>query len=350
MLFTVDLELTNRCNATCRFCPRAATPHQGLMRSEVFDQALTRIVELRDVVRDQFGARLVVSLCGMGEPLLHRDAAACVTRIRDAGLGCVMSSNGALLDERRGRDLVAAGLQAVFVNVGEQDDAYEQVYGLPFGRTCENVIHFARMSAGRCTVGVVLVQFDDDPHRTERLQSFWRARGIENFVSFDLANRGGALDVEGAPLRELPDLAPARAAFDRAGVEPRCSLPFEFPFIAYDGQYHLCASDWRRMAPLGSVFDRSLVAVTEEKLGHVRSRRPVCRTCSLDPTNRLAVELQRLPRGSGEQEAAALVDAAVLEHARTAPIITALIERSVAEPVVVRPTRTRIPVHIAKHG
>ena len=37
MPFSVDIELTNRCNAKCHFCPRDQTPHEGLMSPEVFD-------------------------------------------------------------------------------------------------------------------------------------------------------------------------------------------------------------------------------------------------------------------------------------------------------------------------
>ncbi len=42
MFLTIDIEITNRCNATCHFCPRDATPHQGIMSVETFDKALAR--------------------------------------------------------------------------------------------------------------------------------------------------------------------------------------------------------------------------------------------------------------------------------------------------------------------
>jgi MoaA/NifB/PqqE/SkfB family radical SAM enzyme len=297
MLFTIDLELTNRCNARCDFCPRDATPHQGLMRPEVFDRALTRIVELRDVVADTLGARVVVSLCGLGEPLIHRDAASCVARIRAAGLSCVMSTNGSLLDERRGGELLAAGLQGVFVNVGQLGDAYEDVYGLAFGTTRDNVVAFAARAGERCPVVIVLVDPDASPVPEAEVRGFWRSRGIDRFLPFELANRGGAL-FDAAAVLDEEDLARASAAFVERGVQPRCRVPFEYPFIAYDGQYHLCASDWRRMAPLGSVFERSLLEVTRQKLEHVQSREPVCRSCNLDPINRLALEL----RGAADRD------------------------------------------------
>ena len=47
MELSVDIELTNRCNAKCHFCPRDQTPHEGLMSPEVFDQSLLRAVEYR---------------------------------------------------------------------------------------------------------------------------------------------------------------------------------------------------------------------------------------------------------------------------------------------------------------
>ncbi len=69
MFLTIDIEITNRCNATCHFCPRDATPHQGIMDVDTFDRSLARAVEYRTVVNDVSGLELTVSLCGLGEPL-----------------------------------------------------------------------------------------------------------------------------------------------------------------------------------------------------------------------------------------------------------------------------------------
>ncbi len=64
---TIDIELTNRCNAKCYFCPRDQTPHQGLMSAEVFDQALVRAIEFREACKELHGRDDVrISLCGLG--------------------------------------------------------------------------------------------------------------------------------------------------------------------------------------------------------------------------------------------------------------------------------------------
>ena len=103
MSFSIDIEPTNRCNAKCHFCPRDQTPHQGLMSPEVFAQSLRRAAEYRDLALEKLGEDVGISLCGLGEPLLNRHTPEFVRQARDAGFEVAMSSNGALLNEDRGR-------------------------------------------------------------------------------------------------------------------------------------------------------------------------------------------------------------------------------------------------------
>jgi hypothetical protein len=72
-------------------------------------------------------------------------------------------------------------------------------------------------------------------------------------------------------------------------------------FVGYDGQHYLCCSDWKKEVPLGHVADASFVDVLLDKLEHTRSRQLVCKTCNLDPVNKL-VEAMRA-RDAGEADA-----------------------------------------------
>jgi hypothetical protein len=103
------------------------------MTPEVFDQSLARTIEFReavrgmddadvkvrfgDVVSDMVVNDVKVSLCGLGEPLLNKHTPTFVRQIREAGLSCIMSSNGALLDRARGEALLDAGLDALHAAV-----------------------------------------------------------------------------------------------------------------------------------------------------------------------------------------------------------------------------------------
>jgi MoaA/NifB/PqqE/SkfB family radical SAM enzyme len=299
--FNLDIEPTNRCNANCYFCPRDQTPHQGLMTTETFDQALTRAIEFRELARSKFDAEMKVNLCGLGEPLLNRQTPDFVRKIRTAGFECSVSSNGALLNEVRGRALLDAGLQGIEINVGEEGEDYERLYGLPFEKTCENVIRFNEMAAadgGNCQVRVVLVDHRRDSDHIAKMKRFWRERGIKHFMPLDIMNRAGALFVDEMQYTSFPEHAEAEARLRARGAEPVCAAPFILLFIGYDGQYYLCCSDWKKEVPLGSVFDTSFLAITHQKFEHVISRDPICRTCNWDPVNRLTEELRA--RAAGE--------------------------------------------------
>src|SRR6476619_4850754 len=105
MELSVDIELTNRCNAKCHFCPRDQTPHEGLMTPEVFDQSLHRAVEYRALAADVLDESVGISLCGLGEPLLNRHAPTFVRQVKEAGFDVSLSSNGSILSEEKGRAL-----------------------------------------------------------------------------------------------------------------------------------------------------------------------------------------------------------------------------------------------------
>jgi MoaA/NifB/PqqE/SkfB family radical SAM enzyme len=304
--FVVDMEVTNRCNAKCHFCPRDRTPHQGLMSLEVFEAGLQRGVEFRSTIAEPAGDQVRVSLCGLGEPLLNRHVVEYCRQARAEGFMVVMSSNGSLLDERRSAALLGAGLQQILINVGEEGDEYEEVYGLPFERTLENVVRFNEMAAGVCEVIVVLVDHRRDPEHVAHMRQFWKDRGIQQSYTYEIMNRGGSLFVDHMQYEHYPELAEARARLAATVGTPLCGAPFGYLFVGYDGQYYLCCSDWEKQTPLGSVFDKSFVDIARAKLDLVASRDHVCRTCNLDPTNRLTEELRAeaqgaAPPGSADQ-------------------------------------------------
>jgi MoaA/NifB/PqqE/SkfB family radical SAM enzyme len=301
--FGVDIEVTNRCNAKCHFCPRDLTPHQGLMSTEVFDQALLRAVEYRDLVAP-LGHTVSVSLCGLGEPLLNKRTPTFVSQVRATGMRCDLSSNGALLDERRGDALLEAGLNRIFLNVGDTQEAYEEVYQLPFAKTRDNVVRFLETARGRCEVYIVLVNHRRSTEHLEAMRRYWREFGAEHFVEFEIINRGGTLFVDDMQFESYPQMQQARQLLAHAGIEPFCPVPFGYLFVGYDGNYYLCCSDWQKEAPLASVFDESLAAIHDRKLMHVQTREPVCKRCNHDPINRLAHELRAIDDGEVEASAA----------------------------------------------
>lgn len=303
MYLTIDIEVTNRCNATCHFCPRDATPHQGIMDVETFDKSLARAVEYREVVKNVSGLPVTVSLCGLGEPLINRNLISYVQKVKAEGFKCSMSSNGALLTEEKANALLDAGLDEIYINVSDIDDEYERIYNLPFDTTCKNITRFAELAEGRCIPVIILVDHREDRDHIKAMESFWRERGLKNFHDYSVINRGGALFVEHMQFEQYTEMVQARNDLTQGGEQPLCGAPWGFLFIGYDGNYYLCCSDWRKQASLGSVFDHSFLQVTRQKLAMVVSREPVCKTCNHDPINMLTDELRAMNDGEVSPEA-----------------------------------------------
>ena len=227
------------------------------MTQAVFDQTMARVVELGKVNPRGFQQELKISLCGLGEPLLNPKTPGFVRQIRERGFECVMSSNAALLDERRGEALLDAGLQQININVGDRDEDYEQVYKLPFHKTRDNVLRFAEIARGRCEVHIVLVDFRRDREHIEKMvQLLARPRARKLRVLRHHEPRRRALRRPHA-VRGSTRSSPRRRGCSSQGGDALCGAPFVFLFVGYNGQYYLCCSDWKKEVPLGSVFDKS---------------------------------------------------------------------------------------------
>ena len=302
-----DIELTNRCNADCSFCPRDETPHQGLMDGRTFALALDRIVEHRrheiaTTGRSDHG----VSFCGMGDVLVHPRAAACVAAVRRRGLWCQLNTNGALLRPALAEELLAAGLCEIRLNVGAVGERYDELYGLPFERTERNVANLLSVADGRCRVIVVLAGAPDDADRLDAAEAHWRALGATMFHRPAFTNRGGALDGDQLAIGSPRARRVADELLGPIGERPRCATPFVFMFIGYDGRYYLCSSDWRRQAPCGDVASTSIREAAELRLAHLAVRTAPCSGCNFDPGNQVEVAWRTSGTEAARERAATL--------------------------------------------
>ncbi len=326
--------------------PRDQTPHQGLMSVDVFDQALLRTIEFQAIAREQFDKQVKVNLCGLGEPLLNKHTPSFVKKVRDAGFECSISTNGSLLDERHSEALLEAGIQGAEINVGEVGEDYEEIYGLPFEKTCENVVRFSEMAGDQCQVRIVLVNHRRDPVHTKKMMDFWKSRGINQFMPFDIMNRGGALFVDEMQYDAFAERSEAMALLQERDVLPVCSVPFTLLFIGYDGQYYLCCSDWKKEVGLGSVFDTSFAAITAAKMQHVSTGEPICKACNHDPVNRLTDAIRTANEtGTRDDGALRLLVDGIVDQDASARGAAALLE-PLEEQFFVAPARRLIPVNV----
>jgi MoaA/NifB/PqqE/SkfB family radical SAM enzyme len=129
------LETTNRCNLPCTTCPRTF---------EELEPAANMSWDLFRSIVDQYPNIARVVLHGVGEPLMVPNLPRMIRYLMARGTYVLFNTNGTLLNERRGRDLVASGLDELRVSLDAAEaQAFKAVRGKDaFARIVENVREF----------------------------------------------------------------------------------------------------------------------------------------------------------------------------------------------------------------
>lgn len=119
---SIYIEPTSRCNELCQQCPRTL-----LSREEDRDLKFDEFCK----IVDQFPELERVVLHGLGEPLLNKDLPRMVRYLKDRGVYVLFNSNGILLNEKRGRALIEAGLDEYRLSMdGASREMYARVRGV----------------------------------------------------------------------------------------------------------------------------------------------------------------------------------------------------------------------------
>ncbi len=274
------MELTNRCNALCNFCPRDKTPEQGFMSEPVFRQAVQRAAE----------EGLSVMLTGQGESLIHPRFEQCVGYLAGQRVSFALTTNAALLTPEKSAFLLEAGISRITFSISDLDEDYEEVYNLDYSTMRRHVEAFMAQNAAltaekRSEVWISIVEHDINRDKIPAMRAYWEAQGVTGVYVFRQITRGGACETGHYFLRSEAHRAEAEALMAAKGVSTLCNLAFVAPFVGWNGQYYICCSDYEKVAPLGSVFDYSLDELDRIKLQSIYQGNPACLKCNYDPVN-----------------------------------------------------------------
>jgi MoaA/NifB/PqqE/SkfB family radical SAM enzyme len=132
------LETTNRCNLLCETCPRTFEDLEP--PADMSWDLFTHIV-------DQFPRMARVVLHGVGEPMMVKALPHMVRYLKERGAYVLFNTNGTLLTERKGRELIAAGLDELRVSLdAAEPGAFLAVRGKDmFDRIVRNLRAFTRL-------------------------------------------------------------------------------------------------------------------------------------------------------------------------------------------------------------
>lgn len=275
VLLSANLELTNRCNLHCTFCPtgngRMERP-RGHMQPEVFRAAL-----------DGAGPLEFALLFQWGEPLLHPAFGALAKEASSKGIRTLVTTNGTLLDAARIRAILDAGIDRVTVSVDGDAETHRRVRGIPLSSTRAAVERLvaARDAAGAPTaVDVSMVVAPETESGAAEFSRAWAG----------LADR----------VQTIPLLV-------RSPRRTRCREPWRGGLVVLeDGRVTVCCVDHDGVLSVGDVRTQSLRSIWNgpamrafRKAHATGDLPPLCASCSEYPTDAAAPRFSAPRRGAG---------------------------------------------------
>ena len=137
----IYIEPTVACNLDCITCFRNdwEEPATGKMSDEVFERIYQDLQALDPIPDVYFG--------GIGEPLFHPKTIEWVARVKQLGVKVELITNGTTLTERKSRQLIAAGLDLLWVSLdGASPESFADVrMGAELPKIVANMKRFSKL-------------------------------------------------------------------------------------------------------------------------------------------------------------------------------------------------------------
>lgn len=242
----VRYEVTDHCNATCIMCPRDKHEHareHGIMDQEQYERSIDEVVLL--------GAEKVV-LTGFGEPMLDKKLELKIKYAKSKGLSTYIISNGSVLNSKRARAILEAGLDEIRVSFyGMQEKSYNSVMkGLDFNKTISGMMDFINLRnelGAKTKIQVSYLEMEENKEDTNIFRNFWEPK-VDAIEIWRPHNFGDGRDY--------------RERHESLEVKTTCGRPENGPLqIQWNGEVIPCCYDYNNKIILGNAFTTPVLEI-----------------------------------------------------------------------------------------
>jgi MoaA/NifB/PqqE/SkfB family radical SAM enzyme len=256
----IEVETVNACNARCPMCTiEEWQRHTPTMKDPLFAKIADDLCAHADQVRR-------VALYRDGEPLLDKKLAKRVAVLKSGGIRHVnISTNVALLDEKRSRDLLQAGLDMIVLSVDSlKKDVFEAIrLRLDFDEVLENALRFIELRnriRPRTQIWMRMIRhsnFDEWP----AYEAYWKRRmaPTDRIYYHNIHNWGG----------QLQGFRPVSRSYEPSLP---CVALWSLMVIFGNGDVPLCNVDYNNKYPTGNVRDHTIEELWRSKVMLERRR------------------------------------------------------------------------------
>jgi len=275
----IEIETVNACNARCPMCTIADWQRNTpTMKDDLFRRIAEELIDHRHEVKR-------VSLYRDGEPLLDKKLPARVAMLKEGGIACTsISTNVSLLDERRSRALLEAGLDMIILSIDSLNkDVFESIrLRLNFEEVLENALAFIELRnkiRPRTRIYMRMIRQEENLEEWPSYQAYWRPRLADHdrLYYHNMFNWGG----------QLEGFKPIANSYEPALP---CVALWSLLVIFGDGKVPLCNVDYNNQYPTGSVLESSIEELWHSKIMNQRrnehlngkkSNNTMCASCNV---------------------------------------------------------------------
>lgn len=231
----ITVELTNRCNVSCSFCPRQDVPMEiGCMDMELYKKII-------DEAAQHLPIKLVLFF--RGESLLHPHFLECLAYARERGIGPIQfASNALALDEEMTEKILDIGIDFISFSL---DTLNPELYRAArkqgdLSVSMEHVLCLSEKCRRRRAQGLAVptlqvstIEHKDYIGEQQNFIAFWQQYVDIVRVYYEHDEKGGFRNEEvGRELAHIGERRPCRKVFT------------DF-LIYWDGSLALCNYDWK---------------------------------------------------------------------------------------------------------
>lgn len=257
----ITVELTNRCNLNCSFCPRHIVDmNTGFISPELF-------YKIVDEAKNNLPVGMVFFF--RGESLLHPQLTEFISYAKEAGLAPLqLASNGLELDEQIAQKIIESGLDFISFSLDTNNDeiySKSRQYG-DLKKSRENVIKFCNKVAERRANGlhapeVQVSTVDVEEYRSEQKDfiDFWLnyADKVRVYIEHSSDNNLGSISADNL----------------NSKIERKLCKKVNTDLVIYwDGNIGLCNHDWDNKLDIGNLNKKSIKDIwNSEKYNKIRA-------------------------------------------------------------------------------